>query len=76
MEKCLDDVTAVFDYSVDKMLEIKSKLTNEICAGLTGDSSLAMIPTFVTSLPTGGETGFAYALDVGGMSSLYSQYNN
>jgi len=41
-------------------------LIKEMVQGLEGESSLAMIPSFVTKLPTGKEIGNAYGLDVGG----------
>uniref|UniRef100_A0A6B2L413 Phosphotransferase n=1 Tax=Arcella intermedia TaxID=1963864 RepID=A0A6B2L413_9EUKA len=51
------------------MTKIKSAFQEELKQGLIeGDdkSTLAMIPTFVTKLPKGTETGLTYALDIGG----------
>jgi hexokinase len=71
MQNLNDEVSLAFDYSVEKMREIRDKLIGEMVGGLEGESSLAMIPTYVKHLPNGKEKGFAYALDVGGISQIY-----
>lgn len=66
INKASEELRQLFDYPVEKMREISRRLIDEMVAGLEDKSSLAMIPSFITRLPTGKEKGFAYALDVGG----------
>jgi len=53
----LNEVVKQFDYNLETMKLICESLQREMVNGLTGKpSSLAMIPSYVTKLPTGNET--------------------
>jgi hypothetical protein len=57
-----------FDLDTPKLKQITERMLSEMDAGLAsaGTSSLLMIPTHLTSVPTGKETGSYLALDLGG----------
>ena len=59
---------ADFDISKEKLKGITDHMLSEMDAGLAsaGTSSLLMIPTHLTTVPTGQETGSYLALDLGG----------
>lgn len=64
----VNSVCARLSPSVSQLLEFFEEFKSEMRLGLQADgkSSMKMIPTFVTSVPTGAETGEYYALDLGG----------
>lgn len=68
LDKELFNLAKEFDYDVVTLNRICDNFVKELKEGLGPDSksSLAMIPTFVTRLPSGTEKGTAYALDIGG----------
>ena len=57
-----------FEIDSSKLKQITDYMLSEMDAGLAsaGTSSLLMIPTHLTSVPTGKETGSYLALDLGG----------
>ena len=57
-----------FEVNTEKLKLITDHMLSEMDSGLasTGGSSLLMIPTHLTSVPTGQETGSYLALDLGG----------
>lgn len=56
-----------FTLSRDRLLAIMNHFLSEMEAGLAGTpSSIRMIPSFVTEVPTGVETGTIWAVDMGG----------
>eukprot|EP00210_Caulerpa_lentillifera_P004535 g4327.t1 len=61
-----------------KTVELVKDFENQLETGLQKDneSSLKMMPSWITSLPTGHETGEFYAIDVGGtnLRILYCQF--
>ncbi|KAF7354987.1 Phosphotransferase [Mycena sanguinolenta] len=63
----LDDIHRQFQFSPEAMVDITGQFLHEFKVGL-GDYNhpMAMIPTFVTGVPNGTETGTFLALDLGG----------
>ncbi|CAG8565733.1 2457_t:CDS:2 [Cetraspora pellucida] len=63
----IDGIAKEFDLTVEKLSEIIKHFCNEMDKGLekTG-MNVAMIPSFVTGVPTGKEVGTFLALDLGG----------
>jgi len=60
-------VRSSYKLSLSSMQELAQFFISEARAGLSGQpSSLAMLPTFVTTRVTGAEVGTFYALDLGG----------
>ena len=56
-----------FGVSTDDLREVMTSMTSRMWEGLAReDGQLKMIPTYVTHLPTGEETGDFLALDLGG----------
>ena len=56
-----------FGVSTDDLREVMTSMTRRMWEGLAReDGQLKMIPTYVTHLPTGEETGDFLALDLGG----------
>jgi len=57
-----------FELSYEVQVQIKANFKREMANGLLKDtqSTLAMIPTYVTNIPNGNETGSCIALDIGG----------
>lgn len=64
----LSEVAKEFELDMDKLIKIKNEMMKEMDSGLAKSSSspLLMLPTHLTSLPTGQETGDIIALDLGG----------
>jgi len=64
-----------FRIDVARMVEIVGKFRREMRAGLCGEpSALKMLPSFVTRLPSGSDTGIYYALDLGGTNFRVSRF--
>jgi hexokinase len=63
-----EEIKQQFQKSKDDLDRIVKNMIAEMREGLepVSESSLKMIPTFVTKLPTGKEKGSAYAIDMGG----------
>jgi glucose-6-phosphate 1-dehydrogenase len=56
-----------FTLSADRLRTILDNFLGEMVRGLAGESStIKMIPSFVTGLPQGTETGSVWAIDMGG----------
>jgi len=68
LDTIYSDIKRQFHKSKNDLEEILNNLLSEMRDGLqpNSDSSLKMIPTFVTKLPHGKEKGGAYAVDMGG----------
>ncbi|KAG0676820.1 glucokinase [Pichia californica] len=66
----VDEICKSFDISQDKLQELVDLFIESADNGLSHNSSnksfLPMIPTFVTSIPTGKEKGVLLAADLGG----------
>ncbi|KAF9036055.1 hypothetical protein BDZ89DRAFT_983133 [Hymenopellis radicata] len=63
----LDDINYQFRLETDTLTDIVKVFLDEFRAGLTNyGHPMAMIPTFVTGVPDGTETGTFLALDLGG----------
>jgi len=63
----LQEVRDSFGLSKEQLLRVINNFLGEMAHGLKGDiSSIRMIPSFVTGLPTGTETGTVWAVDMGG----------
>jgi len=62
------EIQREFELSLPKIEEIRDIMVREMKLGLlpNSESSLKMIPTFITKLPTGVEVGTAHAIDIGG----------
>ncbi|GAB6157203.1 hexokinase [Desulfotomaculum varum] len=61
----LEQLQNAFYLSAEQVREIAEKLQTEMTGGLSGQSSLQMLPTFM-QLPAGSETGTFLAVDFGG----------
>ncbi|KZS97717.1 hypothetical protein SISNIDRAFT_405509 [Sistotremastrum niveocremeum HHB9708] len=63
----LDQIASGFKLSQTKLHEITQRFLEEYALGLSAyNHPLAMIPTYVTGVPDGSETGTFLALDLGG----------
>lgn len=64
----LQQLTGQFHLSAFRMEQIASSFKQEFRRGLSGDpdATVRMLPSYVTRIPTGGERGVFYALDLGG----------
>ncbi|KAJ6516263.1 hypothetical protein C8R45DRAFT_811924 [Mycena sanguinolenta] len=63
----LDDIHRQFQFSPEAMVDITGQFLHEFKVGLGNyNHPMAMIPTFVTGVPNGTETGTFLALDLGG----------
>jgi glucose-6-phosphate 1-dehydrogenase len=63
----LEAARSEFTLSTQRLRSLVENFLGEMTAGLAGaPSSLKMIPSFVTALPTGSEGGSAWAIDLGG----------
>eukprot|EP01025_Chloroclados_australasicus_P064934 TRINITY_DN876_c0_g1_i1.p2 TRINITY_DN876_c0_g1~~TRINITY_DN876_c0_g1_i1.p2 ORF type:complete len:379 (+),score=54.61 TRINITY_DN876_c0_g1_i1:124-1260(+) len=63
----LKDYLPIFDVSQEKLAEIQADFIKQINDGLAGkESTLLMLPTYITEMPDGTEKGEYYALDLGG----------
>ncbi|KAF8911877.1 hypothetical protein CPB85DRAFT_1455140 [Mucidula mucida] len=63
----LDDIDCQFRLEADTLTDIVKVFLDEFRAGLSNyGHPMAMIPTFVTGVPNGTETGTFLALDLGG----------
>eukprot|EP01026_Neomeris_dumetosa_P058592 TRINITY_DN5461_c0_g1_i14.p1 TRINITY_DN5461_c0_g1~~TRINITY_DN5461_c0_g1_i14.p1 ORF type:complete len:507 (-),score=87.66 TRINITY_DN5461_c0_g1_i14:342-1862(-) len=63
----LEEYKPYFELSIDKMEQLQMDFIQQIKEGLTSKgSSLLMLPTFITEMPSGKESGEYYALDLGG----------
>ncbi|CAG8603067.1 22136_t:CDS:2 [Dentiscutata erythropus] len=63
----IDGIAKEFDLTVEKLSEIVNHFCNEMDKGLEKSGmTVAMIPSFVTGIPTGNEVGTFLALDLGG----------
>ncbi|KAJ7237199.1 hexokinase [Mycena haematopus] len=66
-QSILDDIHRQFQLSPEAMIEITGQFLDEFKTGLGSyNHPMAMIPTFVTGVPDGTETGTFLALDLGG----------
>jgi hexokinase len=66
-QKVMDKLTALLTVSSKSLQNIVLHMVTEFKKGLANDGeSLKMIPSYVTQLPTGDETGSVLALDMGG----------
>ncbi|KAI0786465.1 hexokinase-domain-containing protein [Abortiporus biennis] len=66
-KQILDGIHAQFELGDDALSSIVNQLLTEFRLGLSEyNHPLAMIPTFVTGVPDGSETGTFLALDLGG----------
>ncbi|KAI0771537.1 hexokinase [Trametes elegans] len=65
--RILDDIEDQFRLPKDHLVRITSKFLEDFALGLSEyNHPMAMIPTFVTGVPDGTETGTFLALDLGG----------
>ncbi|OSD01800.1 hexokinase [Trametes coccinea BRFM310] len=65
--RILDDIEAQFRLSKDDLVRITTQFLEDFALGLSEyNHPMAMIPTFVTGVPNGSETGTFLALDLGG----------
>ncbi|KAF9468798.1 hexokinase [Collybia nuda] len=66
-QRLFDDIDRQFQLSQETLVELSKAFLHEFSVGL-GDYNhpMAMIPTFVTGVPNGTETGTFLALDLGG----------
>ncbi|KZT74519.1 hexokinase [Daedalea quercina L-15889] len=65
--KILDDIEEQFHLDEDALIEITKQFLEDFRTGLAEyNHPMAMIPTFVTGVPDGTETGTFLALDLGG----------
>lgn len=56
-----------FSLSKDRLVQILNNFIGEMKKGLDGEpSTIKMIPSFVTALPSGSESGSVWAIDMGG----------
>ncbi|KAJ7067948.1 hypothetical protein C8F01DRAFT_1207645 [Mycena amicta] len=63
----LDQIHSAFQLSPASLLELTGQFLDEFKVGLDGyNHPMAMIPSFVTGVPDGTETGTFLALDLGG----------
>ncbi|KAJ7283432.1 hypothetical protein C8J57DRAFT_1054460 [Mycena rebaudengoi] len=66
-QSILDDIDRQFQMSPEALVQLTGAFLDEFKIGLGGyGSPMAMIPTFVTGVPDGTETGTFLALDLGG----------
>ncbi|KAJ7667643.1 hypothetical protein DFH06DRAFT_1280572 [Mycena polygramma] len=67
VQAIFDGIHRQFDLSPETMVELTGAFLDEFKVGLGGyNHPMAMIPTFVTGVPDGTETGTFLALDLGG----------
>ncbi|KAH9894156.1 hexokinase [Cubamyces lactineus] len=65
--RILDDIEAQFRLTKDDLIRITTQFLEDFTLGLGEyNHPMAMIPTFVTGVPNGSETGTFLALDLGG----------
>lgn len=65
--KIFDDIEAQFQLGQDALIKITEQFLEDFRLGLSEyNQPMAMIPTFVTGVPDGSETGTFLALDLGG----------
>ncbi|KAI0662933.1 hexokinase [Cubamyces menziesii] len=65
--RILDDIEAQFRLTKDDLIRITTQFLEDFALGLGEyNHPMAMIPTFVTGVPNGSETGTFLALDLGG----------
>ena len=59
---------AEFSLPTERLLQIRASFEGEMAKGLAGapGATIKMIPSFVTALPSGRETGSVWAIDMGG----------
>ncbi|KAI0079762.1 hexokinase [Panus rudis PR-1116 ss-1] len=63
----LDDIESQFQLSDESLVKITKQFLTDFHLGLSEyNHAMAMIPTFVTGVPNGSETGTFLALDLGG----------
>jgi glucose-6-phosphate 1-dehydrogenase len=64
----LSALRSEFSLSTDRLVTLTTAFLADMRAGLAGDPSatIKMIPAYVTAVPSGAETGRAWALDMGG----------
>ncbi|KAJ7367923.1 hypothetical protein DFH08DRAFT_8902 [Mycena albidolilacea] len=66
-QRILDDIHQQFQLSPEVMVDLTGQFLEEFKVGLGNyNHPMAMIPTFVTAVPNGTETGTFLALDLGG----------
>ncbi|KAG6900109.1 hypothetical protein C0993_002794 [Termitomyces sp. T159_Od127] len=66
-QSLFDDIDRSFQLSSQDLVELTKAFLHEISLGLSSyGQPMAMIPTFVTGVPDGTETGTFLALDLGG----------
>ena len=62
-----DELRELFTLSSAQMHELIQVFQKEMALGLEGDeSTIRMLPTYVTEMPSGTEKGAFFALDLGG----------
>jgi len=69
-------LASMFNINTYQMEEMVGHFITEFRRGLNGEnSSCAMLPSYVTEIPTGNEIGVFYALDLGGTNFRVSRFN-
>ncbi|RHZ53334.1 hypothetical protein Glove_443g51 [Diversispora epigaea] len=63
----INEITQEFELKIDKLRKIQNYFMKQLKIGLEKDGqNLSMVPSFVTSVPTGNEIGTYLTLDLGG----------
>eukprot|EP01138_Halocafeteria_seosinensis_P002329 gb/GECG01002386.1/.p1 GENE.gb/GECG01002386.1/~~gb/GECG01002386.1/.p1 ORF type:complete len:1013 (+),score=120.11 gb/GECG01002386.1/:1-3039(+) len=74
-QQFLESIQNEFTLQTDRLKTLMNDFLEEMDRGLAGEeSSLKMIPSFVTEMPTGKETGTYWSLDMGGSNVRIAQF--
>ncbi|KAF7301605.1 Phosphotransferase [Mycena indigotica] len=66
-QRIFDEIHHAFELSSESLIQLTGQFLHEFKVGLSGyNHAMAMIPSFVTGVPDGTETGTFLALDLGG----------
>ncbi|CAB4480215.1 hypothetical protein RhiirA5_347865 [Rhizophagus irregularis] len=75
-KSAIDEITKEFEINTDKLKKISEHFRNEMNKGLEKHGqTVAMVPSYVTGIPTGKEVGTFLALDLGGTNLRMCQVN-
>lgn len=74
-QACLEALQNEFTMKTDRLKVLLNDFVKEMERGLAGEeSSLKMIPSFVTELPTGEECGTVWSMDMGGSNVRVAEF--
>ncbi|GBB98726.1 hypothetical protein RclHR1_03300006 [Rhizophagus clarus] len=75
-KSAIDEIAKGFEINTEKLKEIIESFRNEMNKGLASHGqTVPMVPSYVTGIPTGKETGTFLALDLGGTNLRVCQVN-